>query len=139
MARSNLRADDDTSREQKQPKSKPVAGDEHMGAFVYCASHLRPHATGWCTVNAFDKIPLGATRGEDAYAECKRLGFYLYDGNRSAAERPDGAAFPLMHRLANACAERHYRSWLTPEPLRGNRDEWLRQLAAIKASAEVAR
>jgi len=50
------------------------AGDEHMGAFVYCKQHCRPHSTGWCTVDAADKVPLKATTRQDAYAEAVRLG-----------------------------------------------------------------
>jgi len=56
------------------------AGDEHMGAWVYCNQHLRPHTTGWCTVRAPSKIPLKATTGEEAYAECKERGLFIYSG-----------------------------------------------------------
>lgn len=57
------------------------AGDEHMGAWVYCASHVGPHSTGWCTVRCEDKRPLKATNRADAVAEVKALGWRLYEGN----------------------------------------------------------
>jgi hypothetical protein len=30
--------------------TKKLAGDEHLGEWVYCSQHMRPHETGWCTV-----------------------------------------------------------------------------------------
>lgn len=59
---------------------KTAAGDEHMGAFVYCTQHLRPHSTGWCTVAAQDKKPLKATTAEEAYAEVIANGWEVYHG-----------------------------------------------------------
>ena len=47
-------------------------------AWVYCESHLSPHGTGWCTVPARDKTKLDAITREDAYAECRAKGLYLY-------------------------------------------------------------
>lgn len=46
--------------------------------WVYCRQHLRPHTTGWCTVNVHEKTLLQATNGEDADAECREKGFELY-------------------------------------------------------------
>lgn len=53
------------------------AGDEHMGQFVYCKQHCRPHSTGWCTVDAKDKIALKALTLKEAYEEAAKLGLYL--------------------------------------------------------------
>jgi hypothetical protein len=57
------------------------AGDEHLGAFVYCRQHVGPHSTGWCTVSADDKIPLNAKNIEEAYAECKTKDWRVYLGD----------------------------------------------------------
>lgn len=56
-----------------------LAGDEHLGEWVYCSQHMRPHTTGWCTVSARDKTPLAAKNYPDAEAECRARGFELYD------------------------------------------------------------
>lgn len=58
--------------------SEKLAGDEHMGRFVYCKQHVGPHSTGWCTVSASDKIPLQADNREEAYAEAKAMGLDIY-------------------------------------------------------------
>lgn len=55
------------------------AGDEHLGAWIYCKQHLRPHTTGWCTVDPSDKIPLDSTNWEDALKECVTKGFKIYN------------------------------------------------------------
>lgn len=48
---------------------------------VYCGQHLRPHATGWCTVAVRDKVkldtPLDAPDGE-VWEECRRKGLKIY-------------------------------------------------------------
>jgi predicted nucleic acid-binding Zn-ribbon protein len=53
--------------------SEQQAGDEHMGDWVYCKAHRRPHRTGWCTVPPREKIPLNAKTEKDAYAETRKL------------------------------------------------------------------
>lgn len=52
----------------------------HFGedTIVYCSQHLRPHRTGWCTVNVANKIALEAQTIELAYDECIRKGLKLY-------------------------------------------------------------
>lgn len=50
------------------------AGDEHMGLWVYCKQHCRPHSTGWCTVSPEDKVPLKAQTQAEAYIEAKEMG-----------------------------------------------------------------
>jgi hypothetical protein len=55
-------------------------------AWVYCAQHLRPHTTGWCTVHSDQKTLLDATSSKGAYAECARRGFRLFDPH--AQHRP---------------------------------------------------
>lgn len=47
---------------------------------VYCAQHLRPHWTGWCTVHVDQKTPLEAMNHDEARDECIRRGFKLYEG-----------------------------------------------------------
>lgn len=47
-------------------------------AWVYCKQHLRPHPTGWCTVNPGQKIPLNATTSDAAYAEVRTAGWPIY-------------------------------------------------------------
>lgn len=54
------------------------AGDEHLGQFVYCKQHLRPHSTGWCTVHASDKVALKATTSEAAYDEVRANGWTIF-------------------------------------------------------------
>ena len=63
--------------------------DAAMGEWVYCAAHLRPHRTGWCTVPARDKTPLettgtGSEAVQAAYAECRQRGLRLYEDGRNA-------------------------------------------------------
>ena len=48
------------------------------GRYVYCKSHLRPHTTGWCTVNPEDKILLDATDRDGAYSEVRAKGWKIY-------------------------------------------------------------
>lgn len=57
---------------------KELAGDEHMGAYVYCTQHVGPHSTGWCTVPAYMKLRLKATTLEDAAAETRANGWRIY-------------------------------------------------------------
>lgn len=51
-------------------------------ALVYCRSHLNPHRTGWCTVQAADKVLLRAKTVAEAEEECRARGFTLYDDIR---------------------------------------------------------
>lgn len=51
-----------------------LAGDEGMGAWVYCKQHVRPHETGWCTVDVRDKVALKALTAEEALAEVEARG-----------------------------------------------------------------
>lgn len=46
--------------------------------WVYCAQHLRPHLTGWCTVHVDQKTPLEAKTQDQAFAECVQRGLKLY-------------------------------------------------------------
>ncbi len=48
------------------------------GAIVYCASHLRPHSVGWCTVPLSEKILLEARDHASAVEECKARGLKIY-------------------------------------------------------------
>lgn len=48
--------------------------------FIYCASHLRSHSTGWCTVHNVQKVPLTADTTGEAIAEVITLGFKVYQG-----------------------------------------------------------
>ncbi len=54
-----------------------TAGDDHMGAWVYCMQHHRPHSTGWCTVGPEDKRPLAAQMRDEAYAEVRANGRHI--------------------------------------------------------------
>ncbi len=58
------------------------------GMLVYCASHRRAHATGWCTVDVENKLGLGIDRGapnamHDAAEKCRRLGLRLFEDEQS--------------------------------------------------------
>lgn len=48
-------------------------------AWVYCAQHLRPHTTGWCTVSTRQKVLLDAKTDKDAYQECIDKDFPIYN------------------------------------------------------------
>lgn len=48
-------------------------------AMIYCASHMRPHTTGWCTVSVEDKILLDADSLDEAYRECEAKGLKIYN------------------------------------------------------------
>lgn len=52
--------------------SAQQSGDEHLGNWVYCKSHRRPHTTGWCTVPAGHKIALEANNYGDCVRECRQ-------------------------------------------------------------------
>lgn len=49
-------------------------------AWVYCNQHLRPHETGWCTVDVRDKVCIGNSdmTEEDAIKKCREWNFTLY-------------------------------------------------------------
>ena len=51
-------------------------------AWIYCRQHLRPHETGWCTVDVDQKVKLDATSMEAAYTECKERDFHIYSGDK---------------------------------------------------------
>ncbi len=59
---------------------EPTEDERKFGAdaWIYCSSHLRPHATGWCTVSVEDKIRLDAATYEDAVKECRARGLRIY-------------------------------------------------------------
>ena len=49
-----------------------------IDVIVYCASHMRPHFTGWCTVPNSQKTKLAATNITDAVCECRDHGYPIY-------------------------------------------------------------
>lgn len=61
----------------------PNAEDELLGPWVYCAQHLRPHESGWCTVSLRDKVGLGKFEGsvqeqlQQAGEKCERFGLLV--------------------------------------------------------------
>jgi hypothetical protein len=61
--------------------TKPEDDADYFGkdAFVYCASHLRPHLTGWCTVPLTEKVRLHALNYEEANDQCRRLKLPLFE------------------------------------------------------------
>lgn len=59
--------------------------DTPLGAFVFCWAHHRPHSTGWCTVHLADKTPLSATTIDDAIAETRALGYWIYGDPKPCA------------------------------------------------------
>jgi len=48
------------------------------GAWVYCKQHCKPHQTGWCSVSVSDKIGLGVSSVDAAYAKCREWKLHLY-------------------------------------------------------------
>jgi len=55
-------------------------GKDH---WVYCNQHMRPHTTGWCTVDVRNKVGLGIQGNTDeamkeAYSKCREWKFKLY-------------------------------------------------------------
>lgn len=56
-------------------------------AWVYCNQHLKPHSTGWCTVDVKDKVCLAVDSQEDAYRLCREWGFPLHGEGRSRGTR----------------------------------------------------
>lgn len=69
---------------QEMPEGEFSTDDRHLGKFVYCKQHVRPHSTGWCTVGAYDKVPLTAETEVDAIAECRERGLKIYGEDVSA-------------------------------------------------------
>lgn len=58
-----------------------VFGKDH---WVYCNQHLRPHVTGWCTVDVRNKVGLGIYGNDNenmkkAYSKCREWGFKLFE------------------------------------------------------------
>jgi len=61
---------------KRQEPAKP--DDWTLGDWVYCAQHLRPHPSGWCTVSLADKVGLGPViSSADAAEKCRRLGLHI--------------------------------------------------------------
>ena len=64
----------------KQTEDFQVFGDD----WVYCKSHVRPHPTGWCSVDVSHKVGLGIPPGEfnerarAAYEKCRLFGLRIY-------------------------------------------------------------
>jgi len=58
--------------------------------WVYCKQHMRPHLTGWCTVDVKDKVGLGISNyvgsEEDAYKKCREFGLELYEDIKGGSE-----------------------------------------------------
>jgi len=52
------------------------------GAWIYCNQHLKPHQTGWCSVGVYDKIGLGVSTAQEAYAKCEAWGLKIFDYNK---------------------------------------------------------
>lgn len=54
--------------------------DTVLGEWVYCASHLAAHKSGWCTIPLDDKIGLGPDVDCQLTADekCRKLGLKLY-------------------------------------------------------------
>jgi hypothetical protein len=70
-------------KEEKPVERKMQTDDDVVFGsreWVYCAGHLRPHQTGWCTVGIRDKVALGVDNAKDAYEKCKRLGLKIFKG-----------------------------------------------------------
>ena len=57
---------------------------DFFGEWVYCASHLAAHRTGWCTVPNSDKLGLGSFEGTDeqqalkANEKCRKFRLELF-------------------------------------------------------------
>ncbi len=103
--------------------------DSSMGDWVYCCSHLRPHSTGWCSIEPTHKIRLGTTgytadRVTAAYAECRALGLHIFQ-----EETPYD--WQTQADLARVLGGRHYYSWLVPD--RARRDALIAKLKAAVA------
>lgn len=78
-----MRYDDEHSRQVEALTARgldPYSHDDSVlgTAYVYCASHLRAHTSGWCTVSLVDKYPLDATTEPDATAEARAKGFRMH-------------------------------------------------------------
>lgn len=43
-----------------------MTDDEKLGIYVYCAQHVGPHVSGWCTVGNDQKLGLPAETAEEA-------------------------------------------------------------------------
>lgn len=79
--------------------------DSHLGDYVYCASHVGPHLSGWCTVPASDKLGLLAETADEAHEEVKFLKLpwynhcsvcYKYVGNESYRDCPEHSVEEIM-------------------------------------------
>jgi len=69
--------------------NKPTADFLTFGDdWVYCNQHLRPHPTGWCSVDVRDKLGLGipqdeySERARQAYKKCKLFGLPIYGDDK---------------------------------------------------------
>lgn len=92
-----------------------LAGDEHLGEWVYCDQHLRPHRTGWCTVPPANKVPLDipdegcdGSQEDAAYALCRAMGVDIYGEDRceecgAYIPTADGGSIANRHH-ADSCS-----------------------------------
>lgn len=89
----------------------PEEDDRGFGDFVYCGQHLRPHATGWCTVSNREKLGLGVGKNDEnalarAVAKCRRFGLKLWGDvlAKQEAERQRAAAQAAKQAKAREAA-----------------------------------
>ncbi len=61
-------------------KRQPTEDEIKFGrnAWIYCAMHMRPHKTGWCTVNSLHKQALKALTDIEAHHECRKANLPIY-------------------------------------------------------------
>lgn len=72
--------------------------DKMFGDWVYCAQHMNPHLTGWCTVRNDDKIGLGSFEGTHdeqaakAAKKCREFDLPLFEDDFK------GSVYPRLFR-----------------------------------------
>lgn len=74
--------------------------DESLGKFVYCAQHVGPHVTGWCTVGNDQKLSLPADTNEEAW-EWMRYLKLPWHGHCGVCQEP------LTMSAPQVCVKKH--------------------------------
>lgn len=67
----------DQNRGDYMTEDEKVFGKDH---WVYCNQHLRPHLTGWCTVDVRNKVGLGiyGDNEREAYQKCRDFDLKIF-------------------------------------------------------------
>lgn len=82
--------------------SKRLAGDEHMGNFVYCKQHHYVHRTGWCTVSPDEKVSVPVLTEHQAQEIGRRIEYITENRVRVADNIARAISYLDIHAIASS-------------------------------------